>query len=253
MTPPPRPSRVRRELSRSWAITKKDARIYYLRPGTMMFGLMFPLFLFISFAVGRDLPPQALIPGLMAITIFFSSSSVGPMAVPTERRMKTHERMITAPISPLSILLGEIAGGAVYGAAMTAIPLIIGVAWYGFTIDHPIGFLVAVALISFGFSAMGIMFSAIPTENPGDVMMILNFVRLPLIFVSGIFIPIDEMGRYGMVTMISPLTYANDMIQYSVSGSSVFGPVIDALGIFTFTLLFLWVGVTLHERSRKTA
>ena len=253
MTPPPRPSRVRRELSRSWAITKKDARIYYLRPGTMMFGLMFPLFLFISFAVGRDLPPQALIPGLMAITIFFSSSSVGPMAVPTERRMKTHERMITAPISPLSILLGEIAGGAVYGAAMTAIPLIIGVAWYGFTIDHPIGLLASVALISFGFSAMGIMFSAMPTENPGDVMMILNFVRLPLLFVSGIFIPIDEMGRYGIITLISPLTYANDMIQYSVRGSSAFRPEIDALGIAAFTLLFLWVGVTLHERSRKTA
>lgn len=253
MTSPRRPSRVRRELSRAWAITKKDARIYYLRPGTMMFGLMFPLFLFISFAVGRDLPPQALIPGLMAITIFFSASSVGPVAVPTERRMKTHERMITAPISPLSILLGEIAGGAVYGAVMTAIPLIIGMIWYGFTIDHPIGLLASVALISFGFSAMGIMFSAMPTENPGDVMMILNFVRLPLLFVSGIFIPIDEMGRYVIITLISPLTYANDMIQYSVRGSSAFGPEIDALGIAAFTLLFLWVGVTLHERSRKTA
>jgi ABC-2 type transport system permease protein len=175
------------------------------------------------------------------------------VAVPTERRMKTHERMITAPISPLSILLGEIAGGAVYGAVMTAIPLIIGMIWYGITIDHPIGLLASVALISFGFSAMGIMFSAIPTENPGDVMMILNFVRLPLLFVSGIFIPIEEMGRYGIITLVSPLTYANDMIQYSVGGSSAFGPEIDALGIAAFTLLFLWVGVTLHERSRKTA
>jgi len=245
-------SRIWRELRRAWAITKKDARIYYLRSGTIMFGLMFPFFLFISFAVGRNLPPQVLIPGLMAITIFFSASSVGPMAVPTERKTKTYERMITAPISPISILLGEIAGGAVFGAVMIVIPLIIGMIWYDIRIFHPIGFVASIALISFGFSAMGIMFSAIPTENPGDVMMILNFVRLPLLFVSGIFIPIDQMGKYGIVTVLSPLTYAKDLVQYAVSGNSFYGPMIDSFGIIVFTALFLWIGVSMHERSRKT-
>jgi ABC-2 type transport system permease protein len=216
-----------------------------------MFGLMFPFFLFISFAVGRNLPPEVLIPGLMAITIFFSSSSVGPVAVPTERKTKTYERMITAPISPLSILLGEIMGGAVFGAIMVVIPLVIGRIWYDIHITHPVVFIVAIALISFGFSAMGIMFSAIPTENPGDVMMILNFVRLPLIFVSGIFIPIDQMGKYGVATVVSPLTYAKDMVQYSVTGNSFYGPMIDLSGIIIFTVLFLWIGVSMHERSRK--
>jgi ABC-2 type transport system permease protein len=244
-------SRVWRELRRAWAITKKDARIYYLRPGTLMFGLMFPFFLFISFAVGRNLPPEVLIPGLMAITIFFSSSSVGPMAVPTERKTKTYERMITAPISPLSILLGEIAGGAVFGIITVTIPLIISMIWYDTRIVHPLGFIAAIALISFEFSAMGIMFSAIPTENPGDVMMILNFIRLPLIFVSGIFIPIDQMGKYGILTVVSPLTYAKDMIQYTVSGNSFYGLIIDSFGIIVFTALFIWIGVSMHERSRK--
>lgn len=244
-------SRIQRELKRAWAITKKDARIYYLRPGTLMFGLMFPFFLFISFAVGRNLPSEVLIPGLMAITIFFSSSSVGPMAVPTERKTKTYERMITAPVSPLSILLGEIMGGAVFGSIMIVIPLFIGRIWYGIHITHPIVFIATIALISFGFSAMGIMFSAIPTENPGDVMMVLNFIRLPLIFVSGIFIPIDQMGKYGVATIISPLTYAKDIIQYSVTGDSFYGPMIDILGVTIFTVLFLWVGVSMHEKSRK--
>lgn len=244
-------SRVWRELRRAWAITKKDARIYYLRPGTIMFGLMFPLFLFISFAVGRNLPPQVLIPGLIAITIFFSSSSVGPMAVPIERKTKTYERMITAPISPLSILMGEIAGGAVFGVITVTIPLIISMIWYDIHIVHPIVFIGGITLISFGFSAMGIMFSAIPTENPGDVMMSLNFIRLPLLFVSGIFIPIDQMGKYRVATLVSPLTYAKDMVQYSVSGNSFYGPMIDIFGIVIFTVLFLWIGVSMHERSRR--
>lgn len=244
-------SRVWRELRRAWAITKKDARIYYLRPGTIMFGLMFPFFLFISFAVGRNLPSEVLIPGLIVITIFFSSSSVGPIAVPTERKTKTYERMITAPISPLSILLGEIAGGAVFGIITVTIPLIIGIIWYDTRIVHPIGLIASIAIISFEFSAMGIMFSAIPTENPGDIMMILNFIRLPLIFVSGIFIPINQMDKYGILTVISPLTYAKDVVQYTVSGNSFYGPMIDSFGIVIFTALFIWIGVSMHERSRK--
>jgi ABC-2 type transport system permease protein len=131
------------------------------------------------------------------------------------------------------------------------IPLIIGMIWYNIHIVHPIGFIASIILISFGFSAMGIMFSAIPTENPGDVMMILNFVRLPLIFVSGIFIPIDQMGKYEIFTVVSPLTYAKDMVQYTVSGNSFYGPMIDICGIIVFTALFLWIGVSMHEKSRK--
>ena len=62
--------RLFRELTRAWAIAKKDFRLYYLTPGVIMFGILFPVFLFISFAVGRDLSSMELMPGLMAICIF---------------------------------------------------------------------------------------------------------------------------------------------------------------------------------------
>jgi ABC-2 type transport system permease protein len=217
-----------------------------------MFGILVPLFLFISFAIGRDLPPDVLVPGLMAISVFFAASSIGPMAVPTERKTKTYERMITAPVSPLSILLGEIAGGAIFGAIIAAVPLVIGILFYGTLIANPLGLMGVLVLISFAFSAMGIMFAAIPTDNPGDVMMILNFVRLPLLFVSGIFIPVSAMGMYSAVALASPLTYAKDFIQYALTGAGYYGPLIDSLGIAIFTGIFLWVGVRLHERNRRS-
>ncbi len=246
------PARIWRELRSAWAITKKDARIYYLRPGSIMFGILFPLFLFISFAIGRDLPAGVLVPGLMAISVFFAASSIGPMAVPTERKTKTYERMITAPVSPLSILVGEIVGGAIFGAIIAAVPLIIGIVFYGTLIVNPIGLIGVLVLVSFAFSAMGIMFAAIPTDNPGDVMMILNFIRLPLLFISGIFIPVSAMGVYGAVALVSPLTYAKDMIQYVLTGTGYYGPFIDVIGMLIFTGIFLWIGVRLHERNRKS-
>ncbi len=45
---------IRGDLMSSWAIAKKDLKCYYARPGTILFGVMFPFFMFLSFIVGRD-------------------------------------------------------------------------------------------------------------------------------------------------------------------------------------------------------
>ncbi|MBE0524330.1 MAG: ABC transporter permease [Methanosarcinales archaeon] len=243
--------RLERELASAWAITKKDIRIHYLTPAVIMFGILFPVFLFISFAVGRDLPLLELIPGLMAITIFFSASSTGPMAVPTERRNKTYDRLITAPISPFSILLGGTLGGFIFGGIIASIPLVIGILWFGVEVNNLFALIVGISMASFGFSAMGIMFAAIPTENPGDVMMMLNFIRLPLLFISGIFIPINAMGDYWFVTVLSPLTYSVDILRYAIGGGNYYSLVWDVAGLLVYTCLFFIFGFLLHERTRS--
>jgi ABC-2 type transport system permease protein len=243
--------RILTELKKSWAIAKKDMKITYLRPGTIMFGIMFPVFMFFSFAIGRNLSPSILIPGLMSITMFFSSSSTGAMVVPIERKIKTYERMLAAPISPLSILFGETLGGFIYGMFLALIPLAIGIFLYDINIESFFALMVGIGFGSFGFSAMGIMFAAMPTETPGDVMLVLNFVRLPLIFVSGVFIPIEKMGIYRIIASLSPLTYVNELLKLATGGKVSYGLMWDILGILIFTLLFFGIGIKLHERNRK--
>ena len=245
--------RAVRELARAWAIAKKDMRIYYLRPGLIMFGILFPVFLFISFAVGRDVSPVVLVPGFVAMTIFFSASSTGAMSVPTERKTKTYDRLLTAPVSPVSILLGQTLAGFFFAVAISAIPLLIGVLWYGVGVASVAALVTGICLASFGFSAMGIMFAAMPTDNPGDVMMVLNFVRLPLLFVSGIFVPIEAMGSFGFAAALSPLTFPVDLLRYAFGGVGYYGVVWDVAGVLAFTVLFFSLGVALHERNRKKA
>lgn len=244
--------RIAAELQRSWAITRKDMRMYYFQPPSFMMGILFPVALFLSFAVGRDLQADMLVPGLMGITILFSSSSIGPLAVPTERRTRTYERMIVAPISPLSIIFGEVCGGMIFGTAIALVPLAIGTLFFHTGVANPLLLITGILLVSFEFSAMGVMFAAIPTENPGNVMIIVNLVRLPLIFVSGIFITAEEMGSIGGIITLSPLTYAADLIRLSMSGSSYYGLAADVLGVIVCTALFVWAGVYLHERNRKS-
>lgn len=164
---------------------------------------LFPMFFFL-FAIGRDIPPVVLVPGFLAMTPFFSASSTGAMSVPTERKTNTYDRLLTAPFSPVSRLLGQTLAGFLFAVATLAIPLLIGVLWYGVDIVSVAALLTEICLASFGFSAMGIMFAAMPTDNPGDVMMVLNFVRLPLLFISGIFVPIDAICGIGPVAALSP-------------------------------------------------
>lgn len=243
---------LKTDLSASWAIAKKDMSIYYIKPGTLMFAVLFPLFMFLSFAVGKNAPASTLIPGLIAITILFSSSSIGPMVIPTERRVKTFERLVSAPISFYSIILGKTLGGFLFSLAISVIPLFIGIVWFETQIISFVSLIAGLTLASYCFATLGIMFASFPTENPGDVMMILNFIRLPLIFISGLYIPIETLPSWvQIVAVFSPLTYANDLVRYALEGTTLFGPMLDSVALILFTAVFLFIGMRLDKKFRK--
>jgi hypothetical protein len=44
------------QLRRSLAVAEKDIRIYYLKGPVLIFGIIFPMFLFLAFSVGRSIP-----------------------------------------------------------------------------------------------------------------------------------------------------------------------------------------------------
>jgi hypothetical protein len=104
----------------SLAIAEKNIRIYYSKGPVIIFGLLMPLFLFLSFYIGRSTPIEALIPGLLGMTAFFTATSVGPAIIPWEARAKTLERLISSPISLRTILLGDVLSSFVFGILVSA-------------------------------------------------------------------------------------------------------------------------------------
>jgi len=108
------------------------------------------------------------------------------------------------------------------------------------------------ALPAFCFAALGIMFASFPTENPGNIMMLLNFVRLPLIFISGLYIPIESLPDWGQaVAAFSPLTYANDLVRYALEAKTNYGVALDSVALLVFTAFFLFVGSRLNKKFSK--
>ncbi|HVN65857.1 MAG TPA: ABC transporter permease [Methanomicrobiales archaeon] len=253
------------DLSAAWAIARKDMVIYYLRPNIIVSGILFPLFMFLAFAIGsvggsaaaasgQPLAVQlgALIPGLLAITVLFSASSIEPVSIPIERRMKTFDRLISAPISLHALVLGESLSGFLYSLGIALIPLAIGVLFFGNMIFSPIALLLALSLSSLCFSSMGTLVASYPTENVGEVMSILNLIRFPLIFLSGVFIPLGDLPGWGQaVAVLSPLTYTSDLIRYGYYGTSHLGPLVDLLVLALFTIGFQLLGTFFYRKFNE--
>jgi ABC-2 type transport system permease protein len=245
-------SHYKREIRISWAIAVKDMRTYYTKPPALMFGILFPFTLFLAFSIGRDIPLAQQIPILIAQTLFFASSSIGPVVIPMERANQTFDRFLTAPVSLLSVLFGKTLAGIIYGAGISVIPVLFGIAFFGSQIANVGALIACFALSSLAFSALGIMFASIPGQTPGQVMMPLNFVRIPLLFVSGVFSPIGDLPTWmQIVSLFSPLTHTVELARYGLGVGGFFGPIVNIAILGGYTAVFVFMSMRFHIMNQR--
>lgn len=238
------------QFKRSLAIVKKNIRIYYSKGPVIIFGLLVPFFLFLSFYIGRNLPAEELIPGLLGMTAFFTATSVGPAIVPWEARAKTLERLISSPISLWAIFLGDVLSSFLFGAFVSLFPIIVAL-FIGIEMVNLLVLALGVILATFCFASLSILLSSYPpTDSPAGVMMISSMVKFPLVFISGIFIPIEELPSWGKtLSSISPLTYFTDLARNSMQGRSFYPVELDLVVLLIFTIVFLVAAIKIHERT----
>ena len=245
--------RLRKESARAWAIAWKDMRTYYLTPPSLMFGVLFPIALFFTFTVGRNLSSMQSLPILLSQTVFWASSTVGPVVIPLERRTKTFDRYLSAPMSLFSVLLGKTMAGIFFGFFVSVIPLIIGIFVFSAEVMNAIALALGVVLSCLAFAAMGIMFASVPTESVGNIMMPLNFVRIPLLFISGVFIPIGNLPLIGqIIACLSPLTHTLVLVRRGLGVESFDIPLeVSVIALLATSLLFLYLSFKFHEIIKK--
>jgi ABC-2 type transport system permease protein len=240
------------EVSQAWTVAVKDIKVYYLKPGMIMFGLMMPFFMFFSFSVKREMAAAQGVARLLALTTFFTAASTGPFIIPLERRLGTYDRLLAAPMSLVSLLLGKIAVGAFFAIGVSAVALIAGVGVFGASVARP-GLLIAgVILSSFSFSALGLVFGSLPTRNPGDVQMPSTLLRWGLLFISGVFVPLSEMGGMARaLAYVSPLTYAQDFMNHAVLDRGLVNPWLDLVVLLLGCGVFVVPSLLMHRRSSR--
>lgn len=240
---------VLEQFKRSLAIVKKDVRIYYSKGPVVVFGLIFPLFLFLAFTIGRNVSAKELFPGLIGMTVFFTATSVGPAILPWEARSKTLERLVCSPISIWAIFLGDIIASFVFGLLISLVPLVIGLI-IGISVVDFLVLGLGMVLATFCFGSLSVLLSVYPpTDNPSTVMMLSSLIKFPLVFISGVFVPIEQLPEWSkMVASVSPLTYFTDLARYAINGVNAYPVPADLAVLVIFTLIFLIGSVKLHEK-----
>ncbi|MFA5722337.1 MAG: ABC transporter permease, partial [Candidatus Paceibacterota bacterium] len=230
------------------AITKKDLSIYYLKGSVIIQGLLIPAFVFISFILKREMSLDMMIPGLLGMALFFAVSAITPVITPWETRMRTFERLVSSPVYLWAIILGDIMASVLFGLFVVSFIVLAGIILLGVEIiSFPLIFGTIIA--AFCFSSLGTLISAPPADKPSDIMLIASIIKFPLIFISGVFIPITEMGVLKILSFFSPLTYYTDLARYSIQGTSYFSPVVDLLVLSVFTIFLFVIAVKWHEKS----
>jgi len=242
------PTSLITQLKRSFAIMKKDLRIYYNKGPVIIQGILFPVMLFFAFTIGRNIAPVYIISGLMAMVLFLTSTSIGPVVFPWETRQMTLERLITCPVSIKTILLGNLWSSLVFGCVFSTIPLILGmILFFEFQMNY---FLIIMGIIiaALAFSSFSLILSVPPTDMPANTMILTILVKFPIIFISPLFMPVS----FAPLAIVSPLTYFIDIINIGLGIESSFGYLgffFDFIILMVFSLLSLFAAFFLHEKT----
>lgn len=236
------------QIMRSFAIAKKDMLIFYMKGPVVIMGLLFPFFMFGAFLIGRDLSSEILFVALVSMTAFFTSAAVGPTIIPWEARSKTLERLISSPVSITTVLFGDMQASFYFGLLITAAISLVAI-FLTVSLNMLI-FIPAILLALLTFSAMTILMSSYPpTDIPADVMMLSSLVKFSLLFISGIFVPLNKLpAPVRWVTYISPLTYLVDALRYSTGLNGFIPLYVDFIALFIFGVLFFVLGVAIHKK-----
>ncbi len=241
----------RRQAHGVFVIAKKNALLYYLKPPVLIFGVLFPVFFFLTFKMGRPIAPENIVPGMVAMALWFTASAVGPLVTPWERRARTYERLISSPVSLRAILAGDVVSGLVFGACLSVVPILLGLILTDAEVTNVPLLVGGIVLGALSFASLGVMLAAPPASSPSNIMLLSNLVRLPMLFVSGVFMPIAQMPSWARwISPISPLSYAADVIRSAFGQDAYFGTGLSLAMLAAFTAVLFWGACRFHKMWR---
>ncbi|MHA2431479.1 MAG: ABC transporter permease [Promethearchaeota archaeon] len=244
---------IKNSLNRIWILCMKNIFLYIKKGPVLIFGLMFPFFMSLSWVIGRDISLNQVFIGIIAMTSFFTATAISPVVLPIETREKSLERILSSPISLNEILLGILFASTLYSLIITSIITTIFILMFSIAFDSLIVILLmflGIGLMAFLGSLLGLMIAANPTDMTSNVMIIVNLVKFPLLFISGIFIPLQNLSpNLIFISFVSPITFLTDLLRFCVDKSNFFTYYFDIIMLILWIIVLFIVSYVLHKRT----
>lgn len=176
-------------------------------------------------------------PGILGMVLLMGSIFSGVIVI-MDRQFGFLKETLVAPVSRLSIVLGKALGGAttaiIQGILMLGVAVLLGVdfQWHNLPLA-----IVLMAMISLTFVSIGIALASLMEDMHG-FQLIMNFLVMPMFFLSGALFPLDSAPQLlQWASYIDPLTYAVEGLRYLLVGHSIL-PLELSFGVVGLFLVF---------------
>lgn len=181
-----------------------DQKAFWRNPASVFFTVMFPVIVFLILAVvfnGEEVDVRGgveattyYVPAIMSLAIISATMQTLAMTLVVAREDGRLKRGRGTPMPPWVFIAGRVGNSIVVALMMLALLAAIGGALYGvdFPWDRLPAILLALIVGAASFCCLGIaLTAAIPSQDAAAA--IVNALLLPLYFLSGVFIPEDQL------------------------------------------------------------
>jgi ABC-2 type transport system permease protein len=224
-----------------WSILKKDIHNYYLKPPNISWGIIFPLswtlMQLIRSSGGMNLSEiRELLPGLMAMSVLFGTTSMLAVTITFERKGRSFDRLLLAPISLSTMVAAKLSGAILFGLFNAFVPVLFAAFFVNLSGINWGAVLLAIFLIAVTSTLLGLMI-AVSAKEVFEAQTFSNFFRFPMLFLCGLFIPISSLPMFlRPISYLLPLTYGTDLLGGAILGTGVLSPVLCILILFSFAV-----------------
>jgi ABC-2 type transport system permease protein len=174
---------------------------------------------FIRSGLGMESLPE-LLPGLVALSILFGTTSVLSVTVTFEKKGRSFERLLLAPISLELLMLAKTSGAILFGIINAFVPIFVAMLLTDLSAVNWAILVPATILIAISSTFLG-LFIAVSVKEVFEAQTFSNFFRFPMIFLCGLFFPIQQLPIWlRPLSYMLPLTYGADALSLSINQTS---------------------------------
>ena len=192
---------------------------------------------------------QFLAPGVIAMTVLFTGIFSGIELI-WDRQFGFLKETLVAPVPRLLIMLGRTLGGATVAVIQGLIVFVLCL-FAGFRVAHlasvPLA-LLFMALIAIMFTALGTAIASVLADFQG-FQLIMNFLVMPIFFLSGALFPLKNIPKaLDVIAIVDPLSYGVDGLRSSAIGTAYFGMATDLVVLVALSGVLLTIGSYLFSK-----
>src|SRR5512144_794749 len=157
---------------------------------------------------------QFIFPGILGMTILFSSI-FSSISIIWDKEFGFMKEILVAPISRFSVVIGKATSGMIL-STIQAVIILAFFPFLGLRIGplEIVGIIFVCAILAFALASFGIVLASF-YESYESFSVIMNFIVMPMFFLSGAMYPVKLMPAVlRHLTKVNPLTFGVDALKH---------------------------------------